>query len=374
MQLIFLDCNTLGYKDNGFVDKNFEINLDLVVSQKSYFVVNKTNINVTVGDIVILKEYDYFYIGIVETLELTNDHTTTVRSLDFKEMFKVEVPVVSYSGDIAIYIEGIIRENFISNSDFLQVLPYLSVERVASKIGSLSFEVDKFMSITDVIELVSKTYGVSIISQVVFLRGRIIGIKVKIVEVSSGTKLKSNISAITDLVINDSSNQFVNKVIYYPKSDNITYKEKVVFYLLTNGEITQDSESSLRYRGLNLKGFTFTDSDFPTLAQKARSEMLSSQLDHNITFNLKTNNLIINPLYNLYLGDFIEFITSNKTYDSVVTGIKFKDTFNQAIITLGEYRIKLTEKIQLFNKSVNSVAGNISITASGVTDLDGGEY
>lgn len=374
MQLIFLDRNTLSYKDNGFVDKNFEINLDLVVSQKSYFVVNKTNINVVVGDIVALKEYNYFYIGIVESLELTNDHTTTVRTLDFKEIFNVEVPVQSYSGDVAIYIESIIKENFISNSDSMQVLPYLSVERVASKVGSLTFEVDKLMSITDVIELVSKTYGVSIISEVVFLRGRIIGIKVKIVEVSSGIKLKSNISAITDLVINDSSNRFVNKVIYYPKSDNVTYKEKVSFYLLTTGEITQDSENTLRYRSLTLKSFTYIDSDFPTLAQKARSEMLSSQLDHNITFNLKTDNLIINPFNNLCLGDFIEFITSNKIYDSVVTGIKFKDSFNQSTITLGEYRIKLTEKIQLLNKSVNSMAGNISITASGTTDLDGGEY
>ncbi len=338
------------------------------------FVVNKTNINTDVGDIVALKEKSFFYIGLIETIELTNSYTTTVKTLDFKEIFNVEVPLTSYSGDVANFIEKIITDTFILNNDKLQVLPYLQIEKLTTKTVMLTFDKDKLMSITDVIELISKTYGVSIISEVVFLRGRIIGIKVKIVEVSSGIKLKSNISAITDLVINDSSNRFVNKVIYYPKSDNITYKEKVSFYLLTKGEITQDSESTLRYRGLTLKSFTYTDSDFPTLAQKARSEMLSSQLDHNITFNLKTDNLIINPFNNLYLGDFIEFITANKIYDSVVTGIKFKDSFNQSTITLGEYRIKLTEKIQLLNKSVNSMAGNISITASGTTDLDGGEY
>jgi hypothetical protein len=44
------------------------------------------------------------------------------------------------------------------------------------------------------------------------------------------------------------------------------------------------------------------------------------------------------------------------------------------MITLGEYRIKLTEKIQLLNKSVSSAVSNISISTSGYTDLDGGEF
>lgn len=230
------------------------------------------------------------------------------------------------------------------------------------------------MSITDLLELISKTYGVSIISEVVFLRGRITGIKIKIVEVLTGIKLKNNISAITDLVINDSSSQYVSKVIYYPKEDNKTFKEKMCFYLLSSGEITQDEKNTSRVRSLNIKAYTYSDSDYPTLLQKARSEMQSSRLDHNITFNLKTDNNIIILFINLYLGDFIEFIVGSKTYDSVVTGIKFKDTFNIATITLGEYRIKLTEKIQLLNKSVSTAVGNISIIPSTITDLDGGVY
>jgi hypothetical protein len=77
---------------------------------------------------------------------------------------------------------------------------------------------------------------------------------------------------------------------------------------------------------------------------------------------------------NFQLGDFVEFRNNDQIYDSVVTSIKFKNGFHQATITLGEYRIKLTEKIQLLNKSVNSAVSNISISTTGITDLDGGEF
>jgi hypothetical protein len=56
----------------------------------------------------------------------------------------------------------------------------------------------------------------------------------------------------------------------------------------------------------------------------------------------------------------------------VITGIRFKDSMNYATITLGEYRVKLTEKIQLLSKNSSSGStSNITITN---TDIDGGEF
>ncbi len=71
------------------------------------------------------------------------------------------------------------------------------------------------------------------------------------------------------------------------------------------------------------------------------------------------------------MGDYISFIHNGKTYESIVTGIKFKDSLKHAVITLGEYRVKLTEKIQLLSKNKESSVSNITITN---TDLDGGEF
>jgi hypothetical protein len=163
----------------------------------------------------------------------------------------------------------------------------------------------------------------------------------------------------------------INKLTYHPKIENINYRNIVSFYLLTSGEITTNVDDVLRHKSVRPKSSCYTDADYPNLLTKARSEMISSKLDHNITFTIRTENDVIQPMANFQLGDFVEFRNNDQIYDSVVTSIKFKNGFHQATITLGEYRIKLTEKIQLLNKSVNTAVSNISITNS---NMDGGEF
>jgi hypothetical protein len=374
MQLVFLDRLNLAYKDYGYIDKDFEIILDLVIIQKSTFMVNKTKLNASIGDIVILKDAPIHFIGIVERLEVADKHRTSVHVLDFKEMFSIDVPVQSFTGDLGLYLENVLLSHFKESDDTLQNFSYLSIQRDASVQGELSFEADKIMSLASLMELITKSYGLRLTSEAVYLRGRVTGIIFRISEVQRGIKLKNNYQAIQDLVVNDSSSQMVNKLTYYPKSENVLFKSTIEYFLLRNGELTQDINHLNRYQSVKPKAFFYTDSDYPSLLTKARSEMITSKLDHNITFTIKTDNDVIQPMKNIELGDFIEFINNDQIYDSVVTSIKFINGFHQATMTLGEYRIKLTEKIQLLNKSVSSAAGHVSIQTTGITDLDGGEF
>lgn len=374
MQLIFLDRNTLQYKDYGYVDKTFEINVDLVIIQKSTFLINKGNLNASIGDIVILKDAPISFIGIVERLELADKHQMTVNVLDFREIFSIDIPVHSFSGDLAIYLKELLIQHFITSPDTLQNLNYLSIIKDANVHGELAFEADKIMSLASVMEIITKTYGLRLSSEATYLRGRVTGINFRISEVSRGIKLKNNYQAIQDLVINDSSSQMINKIVYHPKIENLIYRSTITYYLLTSGEISVDVNNPLRYKSVRPKAAFYTDADYPTLLTKARSEMISSKLDHNITFTIRTDNDVVRPMQNVQLGDFVEFRKDDQIYDSVVTSIKFKDGFHQATVTLGEYRIKLTEKIQLLSKSVNSAVSNISISTTGITDLDGGEF
>lgn len=374
MQLVFLDRLNLAYKDYGYVDKDFEIALDLVIIQKSVFTINKAKLNVSVGDIVILKDAPIHYIGIIERLEVADKHRTTVHVLDFKEMFSIDIPVESYTGDLSLYLENLLVANFKQSSDSLQNLNYLSIERGSSISGELSFELDKIMSLASLMELITKSYGLKLSTEAVYLRGRVTGIIFRIGEVQRGIKLKNNYQAIQDLVVNDSSSQMVNKLTYYPKAENVLFKQTIVYYLLSSGELTHDMYHPNRYKSVKPKAFYYTDNDYPSLLTKARSEMIASKLDHNITFTIKSDNDVFQPMKNIELGDFVEFINNEQTYDSVVTSIKFSQGFHKAMVTLGEYRIKLTEKIQLINKSVNSAVSHISIQSTGITDLDGGEF
>lgn len=374
MQLIFLDRNNLSYKDNGFIDNKFEIDQDLVLIKRSTFVVNKTNINTSVGDIVVLKIYNHFYIGIIETIEHSSNNETNIKTVDFKGIFNFEVPLFSYTGDVSTFLENIISKHLLDSSDPNQNLSYIVISKEASFISELTFEEDKLMTLQDVLELISKTYGISIKFEVVFLRGRITGIKLRIVEVTKGIKLKSNLSFITDLVVSDSDSQVINKVTYYPKSENKIYKNVIDYYLLKSGEVTIDASHTDRYRTVNKKSYTYSDSDFESLEAKVRSELKGTNLDHNITFNIKVDNEVVKPLVDLNIGDFIEFYTNTKVYNSVITGMVFKNTFSVCSLTLGEYRIKLTEKIQLLNKNVTSAVGNVAIQNNMSNTIDGGEF
>ncbi|AUD64104.1 hypothetical protein BK010_10580 (plasmid) [Tenericutes bacterium MO-XQ] len=372
MKLLFLDRSTLQYKDNAYVSNQFELALDMVLIKRSTFKVNKTNINCTIGDIVILKNDIYSYIGILESIELNDDYTTNIKSLDFREIFNLDIPATSFTGDLADYLHQIITDYFKHNSDQKQNLSYLTVSKETSVSGSLSFETDNIINMSRIFELVSKGYGISFSTNVTYLRGRITGIIFRIVSVNQGMVIKSDFSSILNVETNDSTSQLVNKIVYYPRSDNQIYQIIKTYYLLSTGEITEDGTSDDRYTSVMAKGYIYTDNDYETLETKARSEMVTSKLDHNITFTIDMKNKVFIPFENIYLGDYVSFIHKRKTYESVITGITFKDSLNYATITLGEYRVKLTEKIQLLSKNTSgSSTSNITITN---TDIDGGEF
>ncbi len=371
MKLLFLDRSTLQYKDNAYVSSSYEVNLDNVVIQRSLFNVNKTNINCAIGDIVILKNVVFSYIGILESIELKDDHITTIKSLDFREIFNIDVPVSSYTGDLAEYLYQVISGHFKNNDDSIQNLQYLTVLKEASANGTLSFESDKIESLSKLFELISKGYGISYETDVTYLRGRITGILFKIVNVDQGLVMKSTFSSILNVETNDSTSQLVNKVVFYPRSDNQLHTNKIEYYLLKDGTITTDKKAHDRYLSVMMQSYIYSDNEYETLETKARSEMVSSKLDHNITFTLDMNNKIFKLFDNINLGDYISFIHNGKTYESIVTGIKLKDSLKYAVVTLGEYRVKLTEKIQLLSKSKESSVSNVTITS---TDLDGGEF
>lgn len=372
MKLLFLDRSTLQYKDNAYVSNQYELVLDMVLIKRSTFQVNKTNINCTIGDIIILKSDIYSYIGILESIELQDEYTTSIKSLDFREIFNLDIPATSYNGDLADFLYQIITSYFKNNADEKQNLSYLTISKETSVSGSLSFESDNIINMSKIFELVSKGYGISYSTDVTYLRGRITGIIFRIVSVNQGMVIKSDFSSILNVETNDSTSQLVNKVVFYPRSDNQIYQTIKTFYLLTNGEITEDSASEYRYTSVMVKSYMYTDKEYETLETKARSEMVTSKLDHNITFMIDMNNNIFEPFKNINLGDYVSFIHKDKTYDSVITGIEFRDSMKHATITLGEYRVKLTEKIQLLSKNTGSTStSNITITNS---NIDGGEY
>lgn len=374
MELVFLDRASLAYKDYAIVDDVFEIHLDLVVIQKSRFRLNKGFVKALVGDLVILRNAPIPYLGIVERFERASEHQMTVDTLDFREIFAMDVLVPSFQGDIAFYLQNLLEQYFKTSTDALQNLDYLTIQRETSVEGELIFEADRLMPLSELMELITKTYGLSLKAEARFLRGRVTGITFWIQSVTKGMKLKSNFQAIRDLMVSDAANQTINKLILYPKSENVIGREVLTYYSLTNGEMTQDATHPNRYSVVKSKSLLYSDNELDTLPAKVRQELLTSKLDHNISFMIDSFNEVFQPLQTANLGDFLEFHHQGKVYDSILTSIRFINTFQEAMITLGEYRMKLTEKIQLLNKNVKSVVSTMTSSQGGTHHLDGGEF
>lgn len=351
MELVFLKRSNLAIIDHAIVSDEFTLIMDSVINQKSSFTVNKVNINAEIGDIVILRDTLYFYIGIVEAIERTNEFQTNIETNDFTSIFDIQIPVTSFSGDVCSFLYNMIFSSFKSNIDPLQNLPYLSLVKSASVTGSLSYDGNELITISSICEVLSKTYGVRLdYSLILDDYGRIIGIKVDIVNVTRGMKIKAKLPCITELQITDSQNQATNKVVFYPKSDNTTHRDNVYYYLLTDGTITTNKNNADRYKYVKSVSELYSDNEYDSLLTKAQSKLLKSNLEHSIEFKINMNNQILVPFVNLKLGDFVEFINGSKTYDTMVTQLSFTGNFYECAVVLGEYRVKLTDKIKLLER------------------------
>lgn len=371
MELIFLSRGSLSYKDHALITSDFELIVDLVVNQKSNFTLNKETLNAEIGDLAILKDSTLNYIGIIESIIINPNKTIKIQLNDFKEIFNVKVPAENYSGDICVFLKNKIRQAFLDSNDSKQNLSYLTIETNSSIQGSFVYEDDSFINILDLISILTKAYGIIVKYKVSFLRGRFQYITIIIEEISKATKLRYDLKAIQNLEVQDSTQYSTNKLIFYPKKENTSYKSIETFYLLKDGTVSIDKDNEKRYEYVNYDCEYYSDKDYGTLKTKAEQKMCGTTSDHEISFDLVMDNNVFIPLGNLYLGSFIEFYSKAKTYSTLLTQIKFKGNFKSAHITLGEHRSNLTDKIKMLMKGNNSSS---SVSVSSVANTDGGVY
>ena len=85
-----------------------------------------------------------------------------------------------------------------------------------------------------------------------------------------------------------------------------------------------------------------------------------------------TNNVFV-PLGNIFIGYFVEFYVPKRTYTTMLTQIKYKNTFASCTLTLGEQRTSLTDKIKMMNGGTSNNKSVVNVSTA-ITNFDGGIY
>ena len=351
MHLIFLDEQDLSVLDYGYATDDFDIILDALVPQKSKFTVNKQSLKAKVGDLLIVKESGYPYVGIITSIKADDKNQTKVETKDFLSLLDVDVPLpTSFSGNSAQFIVNLINNTFKYSGDTYQNVSYLETSVEVVKNCSLTYEADTKENILDLVEEFSKTYGIRLEYEVVLANGKFSKIKIKVVSAKIGITMKSTLGNITDLNVNDTNEVSLNKVYYIPKAENTQHTSQVIYYLTNDGQVVTTAPALKRIHKVKMKYEFYSDKDYSSLLTKATKALIDSSLEHTITFNFSFITNQIEALNDLKVGAIVIFITESKTYETIVSKMEFKGTFNVAKVTLGEYRLSLTDKLKLFDR------------------------
>lgn len=192
MQLIFLSEQDLSVLDYAYATDDFNIILDALVPQKSKFTLNKQSLNAKVGDLLLVKEKGYPYIGIVISINSEDDGQTKVESKDYLSLLDVDVPLpTSFSGNSAQFIVNLINNTFKYSGDIYQNVSYLETAIEVVKNCNLTYEADKKENILDLVEEFSKTYGIRLEYEMVLNNGKFYRIKIKVVSAKIGVTMKA---------------------------------------------------------------------------------------------------------------------------------------------------------------------------------------
>ena len=351
MHLIFLDEQDLSVLDYGYATDDFDIILDALVPQKSKFTVNKQSLKAKVGDLLIVRESGYPYVGIITSIKADDKNQTKVETKDYLSLLDVDVPLpTSFSGNSAQFIVNLINNTFKYSGDTYQNVSYLETSVEVVKNCSLTYEADTKENILDLVEEFSKTYGIRLEYEVVLANGKFSKIKIKVVSAKIGITMKSTLGNITDLNVNDTNEVSLNKVYYIPKAENTQHTSQVIYYLTNDGQVVTTAPALKRIHKVKMKYEFYSDKDYSSLLTKATKALIDSSLEHTITFNFSFITNQIEALNDLKVGAIVVFITESKTYETIVSKMEFKGTFNVAKVTLGEYRLSLTDKLKLFDR------------------------
>ena len=261
MKVIILDKKTYEFKEELDISKDYQIVLDIVLNQNSYFVTNHTKSISSIGDIIILHERSFFYIGVITNIELTDFGEIKLTSIDYISSLDFEINALEFNGNIGDELIRYIKEEYVENHDEHQNRPYLTLLNELDIVGKITVEDNKLTKFSDFLRDVYKQYKIRLEARLGILNGVITHLKIVTIDSRNEHILSSNFPMIRGLSISDNKEVNLNKITFIPNTDNVIHKTKESFYLLEDNTITDDKNAEGRIVDVVEKKKFYKDND-----------------------------------------------------------------------------------------------------------------
>lgn len=343
-------------------------NYDCITPQLTTFEIPK-NKNIVDSDIVIIKDENKEFIGIIDSVGGVN--TTEISVYPIEHKFDNDLDIDNLNGSIGVveYLKTQITRNFIDTDDIYMKFPFV-FENTLEEDVTYKTIVDG-SNLLDIVNDIYLNTGIYMDYDTVYENGKLSAIKVIFKNVSHETikKIKYNNPQIIDNINYEMCNTSVNKVTIWvgaDKENNIKgtpYK----IYLREDNQLTTNPKDEYRIKKVNNKNIEFTaDSEVKTDDEYAEAIIVTAQKElRPDIFGYKIEfTMLINKNSKWNYRQACVFIAEDRTFYTLVTRIEYLSEKHMKI-TLGAYRTKLHEKILKIMKpkeTAGSSLGGITVT------------
>ena len=291
-----------------------------------------------IGDYIFLTSDNENLAGIISSTKL-NKNIKRVNIKPFMSWLSVEIKTVQLTGYIEDYLEEIIENLYLNNSDTYQNILPLVVETTSQTLGTIVLE-EETMKLYDVICELFKKYGVVIRFKVDSVCGQIrclIGKNTesqKVIEADLPNILSKNI------VMKTSAMESFNKVYIFNTGEDST-GEEVTYYRNADGTITQNPTERILPVIYKEVAISSTPEEFDQKALEKATDTLAVKKNNNlIELEMLENDILFEP-EEMNIGQDILVISEGKSYESMLTGYKRKS--GKITLIFGAIRLELTK-------------------------------
>lgn len=344
MQALFLN-KKLEVIDNANLS-SYDIFEDLLIEQTSSFIVYKEGVlNVKTNDFLAFKiNNEDFMLFVIKTIE-KNGASYSISCNSSLSIFDIAIKDVAVNGKDSSLEQALANliTTTLNSSDPQLNIAFSQIDTSSNVKENLTYQVDTATSLLEKVRLASTAFNV--VTKLYLTYDGSFGFHLEIKEKTESYTIRE--LQCYDLVIEDSVQDEVNKMIFYPKEENLTYKETYIYYATNQvNTVTEDPNDPNRLNKEVIQQVNFYDDSYDSLdllIEDLKSQCYEvfnpSQYDHYIEFtSLKTD---------FNIGDKLILITKNKTYETIISQLERKTNNLTLKVKAGINRITLTDKLKL---------------------------